>query len=265
VAVRHSGGGSADRTLALLWRNHKQPEPSQQAKLGRRPTLDLDKVVDAGIALADEQGLAAASMSGVAKALGVGTMTLYTYVPSKEELLDLMVDQVLAERDLPAPGEPRPTGWRDQINLYSEQTRAMFHRHPWLAGISTIRPPIGPGMLAAREYLLSACAVLGLSPRQTNTAALAITTYIDSAAGLEAESDQLERQTGQSHDAWWTERWDLWETYFDVDRHPTMTAIWNAKGYGDGTREAAEESYQFGLDRLLDGIETLKGRTSPRS
>lgn len=165
MAVRHSGGGAADRTLALLWRNHKPAtQPDGQTKLGRRPTLDLDKVVDAGIALADEQGLTAASMSGVAKALGVGTMTLYTYVPSKEELLDLMVDQVLAERDLPAPGEPRPTGWRDQINLYSEQTRAMFHRHPWLAGISTIRPPVGPGMLAAREYLLSACAVLGLSP-----------------------------------------------------------------------------------------------------
>ncbi|WBQ06511.1 TetR/AcrR family transcriptional regulator [Kribbella sp. CA-293567] len=258
MTVRHSGGGPADRTLALLWRNHRPAEQDVRPALGRRPTLDLDKVVDAGIALADEKGLAAASMGGVAKALGVGTMTLYTYVPSKEELLDLMVDQVLAERELPGPGVPRPDGWRDQITLYSDQTRAMFHRHPWLAGISTIRPPVGPGMLAAREYLLSACAVLGLPPRQTNTAALAITTYIDSAAGLDAESEQLERTTGQSHDAWWHERWDLWETYFDVERHPTMTAIWNAEGYGDGTREAADESYRFGLDRLLDGIEALR-------
>lgn len=256
MAERHSGGGPADRTLALLWRNH-HPGPATKPPLGRRPTLDLNTVVDAGIALADEKGLTAASMNGVAKALGVGTMTLYTYVPSKEELLDLMVDQVLAERDLPAPGEPRPATWRDQINLYSDETRAMFGRHPWLASISTIRPPVGPGMLAAREYLLSACAVLDLSARQTNTAALAITTYIDSAASLEAESEQLERSTGQSHDAWWNERYDLWETYFDVERHPTMTAIWNAEGYGDGTREAADESYRFGLDRLLDGIEAL--------
>ena len=255
--VQHSGGGPAGRTLALLWRNHHERPQADKPALGRRPTLDLDKVVDAGIALADAKGLAAASMSGVAKQLGAGTMTLYTYVPSKEELLDLMVDQVLGERELPGPDDPRPNDWRDQIDLYSEQTRAMFGRHPWLSGISTIRPPVGPGMLAAREYLLSACAVLGLSARQTNTAALAITTYIDSAASLEAESEQLERTTGQSHDAWWHERNDLWETYFDVERHPTMTAIWNANGYGDGTREASDESYRFGLDRLLDGIESL--------
>ncbi|WP_344221367.1 TetR/AcrR family transcriptional regulator [Kribbella sancticallisti] len=255
--MRHSGGGAAGRTLALLWRKQRPVAPVGKPALGRRPTLDLDKVVDAGIALADAKGLAAASMNGVAKELGVGTMTLYTYVPSKDELLDLMVDQVLGERDLPGPGDPRPADWRDQIYLYSDQTRAMFSRHPWLAGISTIRPPVGPGMLAAREYLLSACAVLGLPARQTNTAALAITTYIDSAAGLEAESEQLEKSTRQSHDAWWHERNDLWETYFDVERHPTMTAIWHAEGYGDGTREAADESYRFGLDRLLDGIQSL--------
>jgi hypothetical protein len=49
----------------------------------------------------------------------------------------------------------------------------------------------------------------------------------------------------------------LWETYFDVERHPTMTAIWHAGGFGHGTRQAAADSYRFGLDRLLDGIQTL--------
>jgi len=215
----------------------------------------------AGVRLADEQGLVAASMGGVAKELSVGTMTLYTYVPSKEELLDLMVDQVLAERDLPGPGEPRPEDWREQIEIYSEQTRAMFRRHPWLSQVSTIRPPVGPGMLAGREYLLSAFLGLGLSPAETNTAALAIATYVDSAAGLEAESELIERATGQSNDAWWYERSDLWETYFDVERHPAMTAIWNANGYQSSTREAATDSYRYGLDRLLDGIQALAPET----
>jgi AcrR family transcriptional regulator len=217
-------------------------------------------VVRAGIRLADEQGLDAASMGGVAKALGVGTMTLYTYVPSKEELLDLMVDEVLAERELPGPGEARPDDWREQIEVYSEQTRAMYQRHPWLARVSTVRPPVGPGMLAGREYLLSALIDIGLSPRDTNTAALAITTYVDSAAGLEAENDLIERATGQTNEAWWYERNDLWETYFDVERHPAMTEIWNADGYHKTIREAATESYRYGLDRLLDGIEATAGR-----
>jgi AcrR family transcriptional regulator len=212
-------------------------------------------VVRTGIQLADERGLEAASMGGVAKALGVGTMTLYTYVPSKEELLDLMVDEVLAERQLPGPGEARPAGWRQQVELYSEQTRAMFQRHPWLARVSTVRPPVGPGMLAGREYLLSVLLPLSLSPRDTNTAALAITMYVDSAAGLEAENELVERATGQSNEAWWYDRNDLWETYFDVERHPAMTAIWNAKGYQDTVRAAATDAYRYGLDRLLDGIQ----------
>jgi AcrR family transcriptional regulator len=260
VSERRSGEGQPDKTLALLWRNHRRSadEPVEgpaRRGAGRRPSLTVDDVVDTGIRLADEQGLAAASMGGLAKELGVGTMTLYTYVPSKDELLDLMVDQVLGERDLPGPGDPRPVDWRDQVELYSEQTRAMFQRHLWLSQVSTIRPPVGPGMLAGREYLLSVLLGLGLSPVETNTAALAITTYVDSAASLEAESLLVERTTGQSNDAWWYERNELWETYFDVERHPAMTAIWNADGYQSSTKEAATDSYRYGLDRLLDGIQ----------
>lgn len=260
MVAQHSGGGPASRSLALLWRHHRPPagEPDRPA-LGRRPRLSLDKVVDAGITLADAGGLAAASMTRVARSLGVGTMTLYTYVPSKEELLDLMVDQVLGERSLPGPGEPRPTAWRAQVGLYSDETRTMFHRHRWLADVSVVRPPVGPGLLAGREYLLSVLAELGLGVAHLNAASLAITMYVDSAASMAADSEQLEQATGQTNDAWWTDRNELWETYFDVERHPAITALWNAGGFVSGTREAAAEAYRFGLDRLLDGIEALVG------
>ncbi|MEU8227456.1 TetR/AcrR family transcriptional regulator [Kribbella sp. NPDC048915] len=263
MSERRSGEGQPDKTLALLWRNHRAAAPAadlpeRRRGAGRRPSLTVDDVVRTGIQLADDQGLAAASMGGLAKELSVGTMTLYTYVPSKDELLDLMVDQVLAERALPGPGEPRPDDWREQVEIYSRETRAMFQRHLWLSQVSTIRPPVGPGMLAGREYLLSVLLDLGLSARETNTAALAITTYVDSAAGLEAESQLVERATGQTNDAWWYERNDLWETYFDVDRHPAMTTIWHANGYQSSTREAFADSYRYGLDRLLDGIEASR-------
>jgi hypothetical protein len=98
---------------------------------------------------------------------------------------------------------------------------------------------------------------IGLAPAQVNAGSLAITTYVDSAASLEADSEQLEQATGQTNDAWWNERNELWETYFDVERHPTMTAIWHAGGFVEGTRQAAASSYRFGLDRLLDGIQAL--------
>src|SRR5689334_4521496 len=99
-------------------------------------------------------------MARLAGDLGVGTMTLYSYVPSRDELVDLMVDDVLLSRDLPGPHDPRPAHWRDQVLLYADRTRSMYAAHPWMAQVSQIRPPIGPGMLAEREYVLSCVSFL---------------------------------------------------------------------------------------------------------
>jgi AcrR family transcriptional regulator len=257
MTIEYSGGGDPDRILPLLWRHSRHVDDDTRPARGRKPRLTVDAVVAAAIALADAEGLPAMSMQRVAASLGVGTMTLYTYVPSKAELIDLMVDEVLGERALPGPGEPRPDGWREQIALYVDRTRAMYRRHPWLGRISAVRPPIGPGMLAEREYVLSVFVGLGLPVERIDEAALAVSTYVTTTASLEVESEQLERATGQSNDAWWAERTQLWEDYFDVERYPTMTAIWNAGGFDRGSREADTGSHDFGLARLLDGIELM--------
>ena len=70
--------------------------PTQPSRRGPRPRLDLDAVVDAAIALADEQGLAAVTMRALAARLRVSAMTLYGYVPGKDELVDLMLDALYA-------------------------------------------------------------------------------------------------------------------------------------------------------------------------
>jgi AcrR family transcriptional regulator len=111
---------------------------------------------------ADAEGLAAASMGRLAGTLGVGTMTLYTYVKSRAELVDLMVDQTLRMRALPGPGEARPAGWRAQVELFGERTRSVYRAHPWLAQASRMRPPIGPGTIAESEYVLSTVRQVGL-------------------------------------------------------------------------------------------------------
>ena len=96
----------------------------------RRTSLSREAIVAAAVAIADAEGLDAVSIRRVAADLHGRAMSLYNYIECKEDLLDLMVDQVLAKRDLPGPGEPRPEDWREQIEIYSEQTRAMFRRHP---------------------------------------------------------------------------------------------------------------------------------------
>lgn len=237
------------RILPLLWR---RSAPAPRPTTGRRPRLNIDVVISTGIRIADAEGLEAASMARVATELSVGTMTLYGYVPSRPELIDLMVDEVLASRGLLPAGQG---DWRSQILTYAGKTFTMYREHPWLAEVSGLRPPIGPGMLAEREYVIAAVSSLGLPTEMVNTAALTISAWITGAARQEAESIRLRRASGQSNDDWWLQRGELWDTWFDVDAHPAMTALWNAGGFTRGADEQAQDAYEFGLSLLLNGVE----------
>jgi AcrR family transcriptional regulator len=242
----NGGGDDAARRIALLWRT--EPE----AKRGRKPKVSVAQIVTAAVAVADADGLAATSMARVAKNLNLGTMSLYTHVPGKSELVDLMVDAVLQEREL---GDPRPEGWRAQVELYAERTRDVYRRHPWLRDVSMVRPPLGPGLMAGEEFLLAALSESGLAPRQVVAAMGAIMTLVDGAAAAVAETEQLERATGQSTDAWWAERQVFWDDYFDVERYPAMTRLWHEGAFVEGADDQADTAFVFGLRRLLDGIE----------
>jgi AcrR family transcriptional regulator len=236
------------RVLPLLWR---RSIPARKAA-GRPPRLSVDLVVTTGIRIADADGLEAASMTRVAAELSVATMTLYTYVPSRDDLVELMVDEVLGERRLDA--EP-PAPFRERVRCYADRTFAMYRAHPWLARVSQIRPPIGPGMLAEREYMLATVAGLGLPTGQVNAAALAVGGYITAAARQEAEERLVSRATGMTTGDWWGQRGELWEKWFDVEAHPAMTELWNAGGFDRGADEQAQDAYEYGLGLLLDGIE----------
>ena len=88
------------RTLSLLWRETEPP------RRGPRPRHSVDDVVEAAIAIADADGLDAVTMRAVAERLGISPMSLYTYVPGKAELLDLMLDAIylaMPRQAVPAP------------------------------------------------------------------------------------------------------------------------------------------------------------------
>jgi AcrR family transcriptional regulator len=240
------------RILPLLWRRSL---PARKAA-GRPPRLSVDLVVATGIRIADAEGLEAASMARIAAELSVATMTLYTYVPSRDDLVELMVDEVLGERALGA--EP-PAAFRARVRLYADRTFAMYRAHPWLARVSQIRPPLGPGMLAEREYLLATVVALGLPTGQANAAALALGGYITAAARQEAESRLVSRATGLTTDDWWGQRGELWEKWFAVEAHPAMTALWTAGAFNRNAEEQAQDAYEYGLALLLDGIEPASG------
>lgn len=255
MTIEYSGSTEPEVILPLLWRHTAPDDADAKPAVGRKPQLSIDVVIAAAVTVADTHGLPAVSMSRVASSLRVGAMTLYTYVASKAVLLDLMVDAVLVERDLPGPDQDRPDGWRSQVTLYVERTRAMHHTHPWLRHVSTVRPPIGPGFLAEFEYVLGAFAGTGLSPRQMIAATNTIIGFVNDTASSRADAEQLQRFTGQSNDAWWSERSLLWEKYFDAERYPTMALVHDGDGCPETTEEEMADAHEFGLARLLDGVQ----------
>lgn len=232
-----------EKTLRLLWES--APSPAR----GPKPKLTRDQIVEAAVALADALGLEALSMRAVAKALGVGTMSLYRYVPSKDSLVALMFDTVL----LGAPrADELPGDWRAKLEAVARLDLAFYVSHPWVLEISHTRPPLGPGTFDAYESLLKAIDGSGLTKAELTPAVLAISSYVRGAAQAELTRARTVRDSGVTDEQWWTERNAFWDRYFDPERYPTITAIYNARGY-----ENAPDDFDFGLQRLLDGLEAL--------
>jgi AcrR family transcriptional regulator len=132
---------------------------------GRRPALDLDRVVAATVRLADAGGLDAVSMRRLAGELGVAPMTLYGHVPGKRELADLMLDGVLAElyRDALPAGN-----WRARLDAVARANFQVFRRHPWAVQLAGGRPTPGPQLMRKHDIELRAVGGLGLSDVQTD-------------------------------------------------------------------------------------------------
>ena len=114
------------RAVELLW-DPPAPAPSR----GPRPKTSLAEVVDAGVAIADAEGLEALSMRKVASRLGIGAMSLYTYVPGRSELIELMIDRVYADHALPDPG----LGWRARLEQWIQRDLADLRRASVAAGL----------------------------------------------------------------------------------------------------------------------------------
>lgn len=228
-----------ERSLALLWGNQERPNR------GPKPGLSVDAVVRAAIKLADTEGIDALSMRRVAEALGVGTMSLYTYVPAKAELFELMADAVMDEGELPDPG----LGWRDWLAEFARAGLAGYRRHPWLLRVSLTRGLMGPRQTRALESILRTIDGIGLTPGEMMAVVLLVTSFVRGAAQSTLDSAQLERTTGVSDEQWWTEVGPLHDRYIGAAEFPTLTSVFRAVEWVD--------PFEFGLQRALDGIEAL--------
>jgi len=159
ISVRAKGMSSATPRRKTTPRKGATCGPPIWDRIGEPPSTAVARIVRAATKLADRDGVEKISMRSLASELGCGAMSLYHYVPSKADLLDLLLDAAIGGTALPE----RPSGdWRADLHAVGVETRACLKRRPWLIGLLHSRPAFGPHRLAQFEFSLAAVAGLGL-------------------------------------------------------------------------------------------------------
>jgi AcrR family transcriptional regulator len=250
MATEFTGTGDPARSMALLWRT---PQGSD-GRPGPKPSLDVDRIVDAAVRLADAEGLSALSMRRVATDLGVGAMTLYNHVPGKGELVDLMLDSVLGE----LYPEDAPAGtWRARLEAVARENWNLFLHHPWALHVATGRPPPGPNLMRKYELELRAVDGLGLSEVQMDLLVTLLNGFVRGTVGGVHERAVAGQVIGITEDQWRAAMAPHAERFFDAGRFPTAARVGPVAGHDLQAAYAPERSFEFGLERLLDGIGVL--------
>jgi AcrR family transcriptional regulator len=242
--------------LDLLW-GRRGP-----GKRGPRPGLSADAIVDAAIRLADAEGIEGVSMARVAAELGFTTMSLYRYVTSKEELLQLMWNgSARGAEGLVLEGD----GWRARLRMWATVQRDMLDRHPWLTQMPLAAPPMAPNSLIFVEHGLEAMDGTGLADADKLRFIGLISSYTLSEArmandALRAAQEQAAR--GQPGSAWTFD--GLLRELADEATYPRLYKLaWTPPGDGgSGGPPSEREEFLFGIDRILDGIQAYMDRTA---
>jgi AcrR family transcriptional regulator len=209
----------------------------------RRSTLSREAIVAAAVAIADAEGLDAVSIRRVAADLKARAMSLYTYIERKEDLLDLMADEVAAETLV--AGE-LPPGWREATLAIARRERQTTLRHPWLVDLVTRRSMlgrVGPNMLRHSDQSIAALAGLHVDPAWKWRLLTAVADYSTGFAIREVRERDAAR-TGQS---------ELLQPYLrqlvaDGD-FPHLAPMLDT-----GPLDPDDDNFERGLRWLLDGF-----------
>ncbi|WP_305091974.1 TetR/AcrR family transcriptional regulator [Prescottella sp. R16] len=209
---------------------------------GPRRGLSLNEILDAAIELADEEGVAALSMARVAKRLGFTTMSLYRYVRSKDELLELISDRVVGTPPDIAPG----LSWREGLEVWARAEYDALMRHRWWLRLPISGAPLGPNNMAWLEAALGCLASTGLPEPLKVQIALNVSVHVIGRARFAVDL---------SPDAEPDDYASILTRVLDPARFPALTTALADGGFEDDDVDWADTDFRFALALLLDGVE----------
>ncbi|MBB3128756.1 AcrR family transcriptional regulator [Paenibacillus rhizosphaerae] len=238
---------------ALGWGLVKPPQR------GPKREMSIDQIVAKAIEIADQDGLAAVSMNRIASALGFTAMSLYRYIPSKDDLLILMQDAVC---DIPLPPERPRHEWRESMREYVLGSVAIFRRHPWYGDMPILGIPITPNHLRMVEWGLQPLRDMPLDDFEKMSIVLLLSGYARNYGMLQRDIDRAV-QAGSSEEEFSGINYSAaLRTLVKPEPYPNLYPI-VMSGVYSGENEAENtvgDDLEFGLERMLDGIEQFLNR-----
>jgi AcrR family transcriptional regulator len=228
---------------------------------GPKRGLSVDAIVKAAIEVAGAEGLSAVSMARVAKELGFTTMSLYRYVTSKDELLQLMWNaSAQGAEELVLAGE----GWRPRLRMWATVQREMIDRHPWITQMPMAAPPLAPNSLTFVERGLETLDDTGLADVDKLRVIGLLSSYTLSEARMAYDAARAEDQatsTGSKAGPSWSFE-ALLRELVDEATYPLLHQIaWSAEIGGNPSGFEEHEEFLFGVDCILDGTQALIDQT----
>jgi AcrR family transcriptional regulator len=243
---------SRPSALSLLWSGEGV------VRRGPKRAMSLASIVEAAVAIADEGGLPAVSMSAVAKQLGFTSMSLYRYITSKDDLLLLMVDAAYGPPPESLRGLP---DWRESSRTWAVEIYRRYEVHPWILDVPIKGPPVTPSQLLWLEYFIEGVESSGLRDYEMLSSALMLSAYVMAQARLQRD---ISLNDGSEANRQFTELASILEAR---GTYPRVAAMIRSGMFADDDGDESFE-FAFGLERILDGIEVLitklRGSTDSR-
>jgi AcrR family transcriptional regulator len=221
-----------------------------------QPTLSREQIVKAALELLDAEGEAGLSMRKLGTRLGAGATSMYWHVANKDQILELAVDEVFGEVYVPEPGD---TPWRVGLSIMANGIRAMVLRHPWITSQMGVRPTIGPKIMKVGDRSIALLAAAGFTGAEVTSVLSLMHAHAIGAASAEAALLTATKRAGSSLQEL-TEQIEPYvaglsaeHPHYEKWRHETEHHI-------QDPARVLEESFTFGLDRILDGLEVWLAR-----
>jgi AcrR family transcriptional regulator len=220
---------------------------------GRKEQLSRERIVAEAVRLLDAEGMEALSMRSLGTRLGAGATSLYRHVASKDELIELVVDEVYAEVDVPEIADPG--GWRLAAHAAAHSLRQMGLRHMWAMGVlgQVGMTYLGPNVMSTTERALRIYQAAGFGPEEANRVFSTVTSYVVGETSAEAGWLSGLARNGLDERDWMT----IMKPARDQVAEGGYTALSEAFQLSPDRepRRVREENFVYGLDLVLDGVQ----------